>query len=125
MLRISLKERRNNMCSFLSVILTKKREILYHDGYSHERIVTKYKLKDTSYPNNDWIRIEIVDGEVKVDEDNIPKWYKNSHEKQLLTFSKNIPYDLQLEAVKQDGYNIEYIDNPSKEVLEYVERKKV
>ena len=101
------------MCNFLSVILTKESRILYVDGYIHENIIDKYKLKDDKYPNKDWVRIEIVDNDVKVDEDSIPKWYKNRHAKMLLKFSNNMPLGLQLKAVKQYGFTIKYIKNPS------------
>ena len=95
------------MCNFLSVILTKESKILYADGYSHENIIDKYKLKDDKYPNKDWIRIEIVDNDVKEDG-------------RAIQYIENPSKEVQLEAVKQYGFAIKYIENPSIEVLEYL-----
>jgi len=75
------------MCNFWTCILTRDLRVLWdRDIKGHEELIAKFKLKDTTLEDCDFVRLEIVpdkliskkpsDWSYKVDEaGTLPKWY--------------------------------------------------
>jgi hypothetical protein len=72
------------MCQFYSAIITENKILDDINTDSHEDIITKYKLNDTT-TKPDFVRIEVTGGEltnsndenwkIRVDQDLLPKWW--------------------------------------------------
>ena len=142
------------MCQFKSVIVFKDR-IYISEENSHTALLEELEIKDNlknaqtlfvraeSIPySQDYTLDGIADWRFNVDQDIIPKWFVKNYEKYrvikalreyfrtdeklqlsavkqsgyVLRHIKNPSEAVQMEAVKQDGYAIEVIEDPSEEV---------
>ena len=71
------------MCNFFTAIVTKDGRVLFTKQDSHETIVERAKLKDTTLLHRTWVRVEIQPkngswGPVTVDEQgSLPGWYED------------------------------------------------
>ena len=67
------------MCKYFSCIVTRKGDILWYEGDSHEQIIERKGLSDAKLKDRDFVRIEVEDGLMsnwKVDEEEtLPPWY--------------------------------------------------
>jgi hypothetical protein len=110
------------MCKFYSLIITEGNIYSDLNEHSHSKIIEKFNLEKFDR-NQNLVKIEAVpkdyntmeDFEITVDQDNIPSWFNLEVEADeiLKHIKKHSLEELQLAAVNESGYAIQYIENPS------------
>ena len=110
------------MCDFASFLVTNTGEILVYDMFSHSNTVEHYKLKPETYREAEWLYNDPESLIIRtLDTDSIV--FKKAKESIINLYptrqdflNKYMTETVQLEAVKEYGYAIKYIKNPSEAV---------
>src|SRR3990167_1380624 len=70
------------MCQFFSAIYTRQHNIHFTEEDSHEVVIKRLGLRDDNLFIRNWVRVEYVDGNLRVDETSIPSWFDHAEAKE-------------------------------------------
>src|SRR3990167_5120899 len=98
------------MCQFFSAIYTRQHNIHFTEEDSHEVVIKRLGLRDDNLFIRNWVRVEYVDGNLRVDETSIPSWFDHAEAKEKVraVYERVLPAKEAYDAAKasaQEAYD--------------------